>query len=208
VAKRPGSEGTGRAEAGHTPGVCTLPEAPAWRSGSAQARLWLTAGAGWAADLLSKAWALRTIGHPDQFSPDVPQTYLRPITVIPDYVTLVTQTNPGAVAGLWAGRTGLLLAVSGAAMVFLLWLFCSSGRRQALLHVALGLLLAGAAGNLYDRLFRGGRVVDFIKVDLHIWPANPWPTFNVADVWLCVGVGLLLLGMAAAGGAAREQENR
>ena len=56
-----------------------------------------------------------------------------------------------------------------------------------------GMLVAGALGNMYDRLFNQGNVIDFIEVNLHVWPANPWPTFNVADIFLCIGVGVLLL---------------
>ena len=55
------------------------------------------------------------------------------------------------------------------------------------------MLFAGAVGNLYNRIFNDGEVIDFIVVDLHFWPANPWPTFNIADALLCVGVALLLI---------------
>ena len=58
------------------------------------------------------------------------------------------------------------------------------------LHVALGLIAGGAIGNLIDRLLHA-RVVDFILVDLGVWPLDPWPVFNVADVVLVVGVGLI-----------------
>jgi signal peptidase II len=73
--------------------------------------------------------------------------------------------------------------------------------------VALGLIAGGAIGNLIDRLLYA-RVVDFILVDVDVWPFNPWPVFNVADIVLVVGVGLIALDMlmarraAAAAGAA------
>ena len=57
------------------------------------------------------------------------------------------------------------------------------------------MLLAGALGNIHDRLFNNGQVVDFIEVNLHFWPANPWPTFNIADVLLCVGVAILVINL-------------
>jgi signal peptidase II len=55
--------------------------------------------------------------------------------------------------------------------------------------------LGGAAGNLIDRMVHS-KVVDFIEVNLYkqdngIWV--PWPTFNVADIAICVGVGLMAL---------------
>jgi len=74
--------------------------------------------------------------------------------------------------------------------------------------VAIGLVASGALGNLHDRIFRAmpmfghieHGVVDFIKV--YYWPGKPWPTFNIADVNLVVGVGLLLLYMSRHGDAA------
>jgi signal peptidase II len=60
---------------------------------------------------------------------------------------------------------------------------------QTLLHVALSLVLAGALGNLYDRI-RYGYVIDFIEVYFRDYR---WPSFNVADSAISVGVGLLVL---------------
>jgi signal peptidase II len=60
---------------------------------------------------------------------------------------------------------------------------------QTLLHVALSLILAGALGNLYDRI-NYGYVIDFIEVYFRDYR---WPSFNVADSAITVGVGLLLL---------------
>jgi lipoprotein signal peptidase len=37
--------------------------------------------------------------------------------------------------------------------------------------------------------------VDFIEINLHFWPANPWPTFNIADIFLTVGVATLVLSL-------------
>jgi signal peptidase II len=63
-------------------------------------------------------------------------------------------------------------------------------RAKTVERIALALLLGGALGNAIDR-WRWGYVVDFIRVE-------HWPTFNVADMALCVGVGLLLLARARA----------
>jgi len=117
------------------------------------------------------------------------------LVVIPDYLRLITVYNRGAVAGMAQGRTALLICGSVVALGFLWWVFCSASPTDRWRHFAVGLLFAGALGNLYDRLFRQGKVVDFIEVDLHVWPANPWPTFNVADILLCIGVGMLLLAL-------------
>ena len=53
----------------------------------------------------------------------------------------------------------------------------------------LTLILAGAVGNLMDRVFRGGEVVDFLQFDLQVFI---FPDFNVADSAICVGIALLL----------------
>ena len=62
-------------------------------------------------------------------------------------------------------------------------------RTNALTRLAYASILGGAVGNLYDRILHG-KVVDFIS--WHIGNAY-WPTFNVADVGICVGVGLLVI---------------
>lgn len=67
---------------------------------------------------------------------------------------------------------------------------------QRILQAALCLVMGGAVGNLIDRLIRG-YVIDFIDWHLNdYWWANPsvhWPTFNIADVAISVGVGLIVL---------------
>jgi signal peptidase II len=68
--------------------------------------------------------------------------------------------------------------------------FARSGARHPVLPVALGLLIGGAAGNLVDRL-RLGHVTDFL--DLSYWPA-----FNLADMFIVAGVGILLAAIVAA----------
>jgi len=68
--------------------------------------------------------------------------------------------------------------------------------------IALALIVGGGAGNLVDRVMRGGFVTDFLFVR-----AGPLHTgiFNVADVAVMIGVGLLLLGAANRGNASEEQ---
>jgi len=162
---------------------------PAWRSASSHLFLWIPMMAGLAADLYTKNWALRTIGNPEH------DMMCKPISLIDGYLQFITVFNRGAVAGVAQGKTAFLLIMSAAALVFLGWMFVHSHKGQSGTHIALGMLTGGAMGNIYDRLFNQGKVVDFIHVDLHVWPANPWPTFNVADMLLCAGVGLLMLCM-------------
>lgn len=148
--------------------------------------LWFTTAIGVTLDLLTKKWALAALKDPEQaFAPGK--------EIIADHLYFRLVENRGAVAGLAAGQTGLLIFVSLAALAFLFWLFICSRPNQWSIHLALGLLFAGALGNTYDRIFNDGRVIDFIEVNLHFWPANPWPTFNIADILLCIGVPILLL---------------
>lgn len=80
-------------------------------------------------------------------------------------------------------RTPLLL-VLGAVSIAAIAVFVLRAQLPGA-RVAGPLILAGALGNYLDRLFRG-YVVDFIHV-------THWPVFNVADIWLSVGIGLVLL---------------
>ncbi len=105
--------------------------------------------------------------------------------------------NPGAAWGLFrdlslsARNTVFSLTLLGA-VIFILFYFRKLSREQRLLQVALSLVFAGAIGNFVDRLARG-YVVDFI--DWHWWkrPDLYWPTFNIADSMIVVGVILLVL---------------
>lgn len=119
-------------------------------------------------------------------------------TLVPwsPWLNVVYAENPGAAWGLFDDATpglrrgGLLLSATLAASViaFLLWRL--RGTRAAV-SLGLWLVLSGAAGNAWDR-WTLGYVVDFVDVafgGLH------WPTFNVADVLISVGAGLLVLDL-------------
>lgn len=113
------------------------------------------------------------------------------ITVVEKWIYIRTTYNKGAVWSLDLPSTLLLTATALAVPLLAAWLFWP---RRVSWWESLGkmLVLSGAVGNLYDRfLFPGVR--DFIDVcfgDVEGWH---WPTFNVADIALVVGIGLLLL---------------
>jgi len=81
-----------------------------------------------------------------------------------------------------------------AAAVVVIVMLCGTHPRARTTLVALGLVLGGAVGNVYDG-FMLGSVRDFVLVDLDIPVFDPFPVFNVADSAICVGVALLALGM-------------
>jgi len=85
-----------------------------------------------------------------------------------------------------------ILRVVAAVVVFTMILGTPAASR--LLLLALGLVLGGALGNIYDG-FAFGMVRDFLYFDFDFDPFDPFPVFNVADSAICVGVGLLALGL-------------
>lgn len=115
--------------------------------------------------------------------------------------------NPGAAWGFLASqpesfRRPFFIGVSVVAMVFLLLLFLRLQPGQWLVAAALAAILAGALGNLLDRI-RFGHVIDFI--DLQVGRFR-WPTFNVADVAITFGVALVFGEMVVA--TIREWRNK
>ena len=99
------------------------------------------------------------------------------------------QRNPGAAFGIFQRAPALFTVLAIVIVAFILAI--APRVKDTLNAVALGLVLGGALGNLVDRLFRPpgpfrGRVIDFI--DFRVWP-----TFNLADVAVVVGAGLLAI---------------
>ena len=104
---------------------------------------------------------------------------------IPGLIDFTVTINRGAVFGIGQGRRTLFVAVSIVAILFICYLFAHSDR-QSIYQILLGMLLAGALGNLYDRV-RYSYVRDMIHGLPH---SNLFPyIFNVADTLLCTGVG-------------------
>jgi signal peptidase II len=138
---------------------------------------------GLVADLASKAWMARLL-HMD---PAAKGPFGR-IEIVPGFFALEGTYNPGVTFGLAPGRTETILLFTLVATLLLgAWLLLTRSRSRPL-HVGLGMVLAGALGNLYDRT-QWGKVRDFFLAyvkDFH------WPNFNVADSLIVVGGGLIL----------------
>jgi signal peptidase II len=116
------------------------------------------------------------------------------VVLVPGYLELRYAENCGAAFGvLDRGPAWMRLALFGpaalAATVGLLWLFVT-GYGGRLFAISVPLIASGALGNLVDR-FRLGYVIDFIR--FHIRDSFVWPTFNVADSTITIGVALLLI---------------
>jgi signal peptidase II len=117
----------------------------------------------------------------------------RSIPIIPGFFNLTHLHNPGGAFSFMAGsnsgmRHWIFLSASVAALVLILYYYKITPRSHRFLAAALAMIFGGAVGNLIDRL-RMGEVVDFLDVyvgNLH------WPTFNVADSAITVGVGIFI----------------
>lgn len=139
---------------------------------------------GLAFDLVTKAFVFARIGPPPS----------RIVPVVPRVLELQTSQNTGALWGFGAGLPGSSLIFAGlsvvVAVVICYWLFFLGAASSRVLTVALGLIMAGALGNCYDRLVFG-HVRDFVH--FHIDPINfDCAIFNFADNMLVAGVMTLM----------------
>jgi signal peptidase II len=106
--------------------------------------------------------------------------------------------NPGSAFGLFSSQNGARIGLSivGIIAVFgMLWMLRKARADQRILHWALALVTGGAIGNLIDRIYFGV-VTDFI---LWRYQTHEWPVFNVADIVLVVGVGLMFIDIQKEG---------
>lgn len=120
-----------------------------------------------------------------------------PYAVLENYWHFRYVENPGAAWGILASqpenvRRPFFHLVSLVALGFVLYMYARLGPGQNRMRWALALVMGGALGNFLDRLVRG-YVIDFIDWHWRNQPGMHWPTFNVADAAICVGVGLLIL---------------
>jgi len=112
-----------------------------------------------------------------------------PHVLVPGCLDLRLSTNPGAVFGIGKGMRVVFVTFTVIAVGGILWAQRRHGASSKWLNAGLSFLLGGALGNLYDRLVIG-EVRDFIDV---YFRQHHWPTFNVADIAICVGCGLIIL---------------
>jgi signal peptidase II len=127
-------------------------------------------------DQLSKAWAESALAD-------------GPIVIIEDFLQFRLTYNTGAAFSMFSKGGPILGVIAVGVIVVIMFVLKDASRKGE--AVALGMVLGGSIGNLTDRLFRGdglldGAVVDFIDFSF-------FATFNVADMGITLGVGLLLL---------------
>jgi len=181
------------------PPVSPAAPVPALRSPRAIAMFLAVVACFVAADLGLKYWAFANVADRpvvltgqvvDQHDAFWDQYPHQPIVVVPGVLNLQLTTNTGAVFGLGKGGRVFFIAVSVVATVVIGLMFARSRANAWVLHIALGLILAGALGNLYDRAaYRAVRDMLHLLPGTRLWP---W-IFNLADAVLMIGVGLVLL---------------
>lgn len=95
-------------------------------------------------------------------------------------------TNSGASWGIFSGKTTFLVVITFILIAFIIWLLISGKITSVLCRISFILITAGGAGNLIDRVFNNGKVVDYIDIS----PVFNFPIFNFADCCITVGAAL------------------
>ena len=143
--------------------------------------LWLTLAVV-IADRATKAW----------FEVTTTESYRH--EVVRNLIYLVHSVNPGIAFSFFADSNSpwmksILIAGSILVVIILAWLLIGGKTGGPMTFAGLGLLIAGATGNVTDRILHGG-VTDFLEV----WIGSyRWPAFNVADSAITIGAALILL---------------
>ncbi len=139
-----------------------------------------TAGLVYAADQITKALVVANIQLGQR------------VDVIGDLAQLWHAQNAGAAFSLFQGGQLLFFAVTAVALVMIAYFHRAFRGQSRWLQLILGLVLGGTLGNLTDRV-RLGYVTDFVSVG---FGSTRFPTFNVADSGIVVGIGLLVIYLA------------
>ncbi|MGE4285925.1 MAG: signal peptidase II [Phycisphaerae bacterium] len=142
---------------------------------------WMIILLGLALDLLTKSLAFGYL--------DKQPGYTKP--VLGSFFALTARVNNGGAFSIAAGNTWLLVTVSVVAVLAAVVMFelgCFKGR----MLIPAAMFTAGAAGNLYDRLFNQGLVRDFFDINLYVNNYH-WPTFNIADSLMCISIAIIIV---------------
>lgn len=108
---------------------------------------------------------------------------------IPNLLNLLYVHNQGGAWGILSGYTWVLLTVTSIIMIIGITVLVRAGVKNKWLFWAITLILSGGLGNMYDRIFNSGRVVDFLQFDF--W--KTFPVFNVADCAIVIGCAVLII---------------
>lgn len=124
-------------------------------------------------DRLTKEWVLNSVAG-------------NPITVIKNFFYIRHLENEGAAFSILQGKTIFLIITTIIVASVIIYLLIKN--KNKFLRTSLAIILGGALGNFYDRVFRGGSVVDFLEFH---FGSYLFPTFNLADTFVVIGTILL-----------------
>jgi signal peptidase II len=156
-------------------------------------------------DQWTKIWAQKNLAEPYEVTEEVEQDDetksitrkifypIKIVEVVPNFFNLIYKENPAAAFSLtssipeWIRRPFLISSSIIATLFFIFWYF-RMRENDGLLLASFSFILAGAVGNLLDRI-RLGYVIDFLDVHAGIfgYPNSHWPTFNIADSLIVLG---------------------
>lgn len=129
-------------------------------------------------DQLSKWWIVKTLSlHQDKI-------------IIPDFFTITYVLNDGIAFGLFQGNNRLFGLVAILILVVGIWWAKELDWKKKEVNVIGAMIIAGALGNLIDRI-RVGHVIDFL--DFHWYEIYHWPSFNIADSCITLSVVYIIL---------------
>ena len=119
--------------------------------------------------------------------------FLNSKSIIPGFFNLTHIRNRGAIFGFFSQSGSqflyvILTVASLAALAFVVFYFFKTPTSERLMIISLSLILAGALGNMIDRIFRG-YVIDFMDFYVKKWH---WPSFNIADASITIGACFLI----------------
>ena len=126
-------------------------------------------------DRLSKVWVMDSLVS-------------QPITVINNFFYLRHLQNKGAAFSIFRGKTLFLVILTFIIIIALVYFLVK--HKVNFLRICLSLIIGGALGNFFDRIFNDSSVIDFIEFHFGTYV---FPTFNIADCFVVVGTILLAI---------------
>lgn len=121
-------------------------------------------------------------------------SFIGTVEVIKGFFEINYSENTGAVFGMFRGQNNIFVLVSIVAIIFI-FIYYNQFKHSLWMKIALGFILGGALGNLFDRIFFGF-VTDFLRIKIWFFRFLWWPNFNLADAGVCIGAVMLIIGMS------------
>lgn len=119
------------------------------------------------------------------------------------FINLTYLENRGAAFGILQDKRILFVILTISIVLYLIYYFVKNIKKNpTILNIAMAMIISGAIGNFYDRLFQA-YVVDFIEFSF----VN-FPVFNVADIFVTVGCGLMIIYIMLHGEKSNDRKDR